>query len=103
MDLDTGQTQAFGPEEIEQGIAKLQQASELIAHNGITVNMVSPSLTITDLTNDIPARVKEVEAFKNPVRRLVTTIDIASQVVHLCSEDSSYINGVNLPITATPV
>jgi len=77
--------------------------SSEIAHNGITVNMVSPSLTITDLTNDIPARIKEVEAFKNPTRRLVTTIDIASQVVHLCSEDSSYINGINLPITAAPV
>jgi 3-oxoacyl-[acyl-carrier protein] reductase len=77
--------------------------SSEIAYNGITVNMVSPSLTITDLTNDIPARIKEVEAFKNPTRRLVTTIDIASQVVHLCSEDSSYINGINLPITATPV
>lgn len=77
--------------------------SSEIARNGITVNMVSPSLTITDLTNDIPARVKEVEAFKNPVRRLVTTSDIASQIVHLCSENSGYINGVNLPITATPV
>ena len=77
--------------------------SSEIAHNGITVNMVSPSLTITDLTNDIPARIKEVEAFKNPTRRLVTTIDIASQVVHLCSEESSYINGINLPITAAPV
>ena len=77
--------------------------SSEIAHNGITVNMVSPSLTITDLTNDIPARIKEVEAFKNPTRRLVTTIDIASQVAHLCSEESSYINGINLPITAAPV
>jgi 3-oxoacyl-[acyl-carrier protein] reductase len=77
--------------------------SSEIAHNGITVNMVSPSMTITNLTNNIPARIKEVEAFKNPTRRLVTTADIASQVVHLCSEDSSYINGINLPITATPV
>jgi len=77
--------------------------SSEIAHYGITVNMISPSMAITDLTNNIPARIKEVEAYKNPTRRLVTTSDIASQVVHLCSEDSSYINGINLPITATPV
>jgi len=77
--------------------------SNEIAHNGITVNMVSPSLTVTDLTTDVPARIKEVEAFKNPTRRLVTTSDIANQVLHLCSENSSYINGVNLPITAKPV
>jgi len=77
--------------------------SNEIAHHGITVNMISPSLTMTDLTTDVPARIKEVEAFKNPTRRLVKTTDIANQVVHLCSEESGYINGVNLPITATPV
>jgi len=74
-----------------------------MAHYGITSNMVSPSLTITDLTADIPVRMKEVEAIKSPARRLVTTKDTAAQIVHLCSESSNYINGVNLPITSTPV
>ena len=35
MDFDTGQRRVYGPEGIGQGIALLQQASELIAHNGI--------------------------------------------------------------------
>jgi len=67
------------------------------------VNMVSPSLTIIDLTSDVLARIKEVEAFKNPTRRLVTTTDIVSQATHLCSKNWGYINGINMPITATPV
>jgi 3-oxoacyl-[acyl-carrier protein] reductase len=70
---------------------------------GITANMVSPSLTVTDLTSDIPARIKEVEAMKNPMRKLVSTKDIAYQVAYLCSNDSGYINGVNVPVTGGPI
>jgi len=70
-----------------------------IAKHGITTNMVSPSLTVTDLTVDIPARVKEVEAMKSPMRRLAKVKDTAHQVSYLCSELSGYINGVNIPIT----
>jgi len=51
--------------------------------------MVSPTLTIVDLTSDVPARIKEVEIFKNPTRRLLTKTYIASQVTHLCSEESA--------------
>ena len=74
-----------------------------MAHYGITANMVSPSLTITDLTTEIPARVKEVEAMKSPVRRLVTAEDTAYHVAHLCADYSGYLNGINLPITSSPV
>jgi 3-oxoacyl-[acyl-carrier protein] reductase len=74
-----------------------------MAHYGITSNMVSPGLTITDLTTEISARIKEVEAMKSPVRRLVTAEETAHHVAHLCSDQSSYINGINLPVTGGPV
>lgn len=74
-----------------------------MAHYGITSNMVSPGLTITDLTSEISARVKEVEAMKSPVRRLVTAEDTAYHVAHLCADYSGYLNGINLPITSSPV
>jgi 3-oxoacyl-[acyl-carrier protein] reductase len=70
---------------------------------GITANMVSPSLTITDLTSDVPARVKEVESMKSPMRRLVNTKDIAHQVAYLCSDNSGYVNGVNVSVTGGPI
>jgi NAD(P)-dependent dehydrogenase (short-subunit alcohol dehydrogenase family) len=66
---------------------------------GITTNMVSPSLTITDLTRDVPVRVKEIEAIKSPIRRLITTKDIAHRITSLCSKESGYENGKNIPIT----
>ncbi len=74
-----------------------------VARHGITVNMASPSLTITDLSANVPHRVKEVQAFKNPTRRLTTTHDTANQVSYICSEMSSYTNGINIPITGGPV
>ena len=74
-----------------------------MAHYGITSNMVSPGLTITDLTSEISARVKEVEAMKSPMRRLVTAEDTAYHVAHLCADYSGYLNGINLPITSGPV
>jgi len=74
-----------------------------MAHYGITTNMVSPSLTITDLTSDIPVRVKEVEAIKSPMRRLVTVSDTAHQISYLCSDNANYVNGINIPITGGPV
>jgi NAD(P)-dependent dehydrogenase (short-subunit alcohol dehydrogenase family) len=61
--------------------------------------MISPSLTITDLTRDIPARVKEVESVKSPIRRLITTKDISHRIAFLCSNQSGYENGKNIPIT----
>jgi 3-oxoacyl-[acyl-carrier protein] reductase len=97
-----------------QGVAAYVTAKEALwgytkslasdmGHYGITANMVSPSLTITDLTSEIPVRVKEVEAMKSPMRRLVTVEDTAYHVAHLCSDYSGYLNGINLPITSSPV
>lgn len=70
---------------------------------GITANMVSPSITVTNLTSGISARIKEVEAMKSPVRRLATIEDTACQITHLCSREANYINGINLPVTGGPI
>ena len=77
-------------------------ALELGPH-GITTNMISPSLTITDLTSDMPLRAKEVEARRNPMRRLVTPTDTAATVSFLLSDAAGFINGINLPLTGGPV
>lgn len=71
--------------------------------SGITTNMVSPGMTVTDLTADFPARVKEVEAQKSPMRRLATAQDTAELVAFLVGEAAGYINGANLPVTGGPL
>jgi 3-oxoacyl-[acyl-carrier protein] reductase len=70
--------------------------------SGITTNMVSPGLTVTDLTTDIPVRAKEVEAHRSPMRRLATSQDTAELVSFLAGNASSYINGANLPVSGGP-
>ncbi len=83
------------------GVARA--ASLDLAPQGITVNMVSPSMTITDLSAHVPQRIKEVEAMKNPCRRLATPADSAAAAAWLASDAASFINGVNLPVTGGPV
>lgn len=77
-------------------------ATELGPTN-ITTNMVSPGMTVTDLTAEIPARVKEVEARKNPMRRLATADDTAEVVAFLASDVAGYVNGANIPVVGGPL
>jgi len=66
---------------------------------GVTVNMVSPGLTMTDLTRDYSPRMQLAEAQKTAMRRLATPTDAASLVRFLLSDDASFITGANLPLT----
>lgn len=70
---------------------------------GITSNMISPGMTVTDLTADISIRAKEVEARRNPMRRLATAQDTAELVAFLANSASGYINGANLPVAGGPL
>ena len=65
---------------------------------GITTNMVSPGLTVTDLTAHVAARVKEVEARRNPLRRLAMVEDTAAFVAFLSGDEAGFINGAHLPV-----
>lgn len=76
-------------------------AVELGPH-GITTNMISPSIMITDHTADLPARAKEVEAHRSPLRRLARVDDVAELAAFLLSDAGSYVNGCNLPLTGGP-
>jgi len=77
-------------------------AVELGPH-GITSNMVSPGMTITDFTAHVPLRVKEVAARTNPIRRLPLGEDTAELVSFLVQPEAGYLNGLNLPLTGAPV
>lgn len=70
--------------------------------SNITTNMVSPELTITDLTNGVPLRAKEVQARRIPMRRLPTAADTAQAVVYLASASAGYVNGQELLVSGGP-
>lgn len=64
----------------------------------ITVNLVSPGLTDTELTSDIPEKVKLVTASQTPLRRLSTTADVAGAVSFLASDKADFITGENIRV-----
>ncbi len=65
----------------------------------VRVNSVSPGLTETDMTADIPQLLKNKLLGGVPAGRTAQPDDVAGVVVFLCSDASRYITGANLPVT----
>jgi 3-oxoacyl-[acyl-carrier protein] reductase len=73
------------------------------AGDGIRVNVVSPGLTRTELTQFHHERVFKAEALRTPLRRLATPDDIARAVGYLASDDGAFLTGMNLFVTGGQV
>jgi len=71
--------------------------SELTANN-CTFNMVSPGMVDTPLLDHLHPKIREVNAFKNPMKRIARPSDVAEVISFLVSEKAEYLNGVNIPI-----
>lgn len=71
-----------------------------VADKGIRVNCVSPAFIITDLTKNI----LEDEVIGNelksrtPMKRFGTPEEVANVINFLCSDKSSYITGIDIPV-----
>lgn len=72
-------------------------AVEFAKHN-CTVNMISPGMVQTSLIADFPPKLIEITAASNPLKRIASPKDIANVVLFLSSDDSDYLNGVNIPV-----
>lgn len=68
--------------------------------DGVRVNAVCPSLTMTDLTKDMAQDDATMEAFRKrtPLGGPAQPDDIAGAIAFLASDDARYITGVNLPV-----
>ena len=80
-----------------------------VAANGITVNAVCPGFVDTDIVSESVARIvaktglsreDALDAIRNqsPQKRLLTTAEVSSMVVMLCSDEGRGINGQALVI-----
>lgn len=70
---------------------------------GIRVNMVTPSLISTDLTADIPEKIKLLTAAQTPLRRLAEPNDVAGVISFLASSKSDFLNGENIRLNGGQV
>ncbi|KAA0547970.1 3-oxoacyl-[acyl-carrier-protein] reductase [Bacillus sp. BGMRC 2118] len=72
-------------------------AKELSARN-INVNAIAPGFITTDMTDELPAEVKEEMLKQIPLSRFGEPSDIAKVVSFLASEDSKYMTGQTLHV-----
>jgi 3-oxoacyl-[acyl-carrier protein] reductase len=73
------------------------------AEDQIRVNMVSPGLLQTDLTQNYHERIFKMEANRTPLKRLARLEDVANTVAFLLGPESSFLTGTNLFVTGGQV
>jgi 3-oxoacyl-[acyl-carrier protein] reductase len=73
-------------------------AAENAAFN-VTSNCISPAYMQTELTSDTDERVVEEIQNNHPLKKILTTNEVADVVAFLCNS-SQQINGVNIPVNA---
>lgn len=69
-----------------------------LGSKGITVNTVSPGYLNSSMTAPIPDQVMTAIINSIPVKRLGETMEIASLITWLASEESAYANGANFSL-----
>lgn len=76
-----------------------KQLAFYYAKYNINVNCVAPSQTLTEmLTSNLSEEEIETLADQVPNKRLLNPIEVANSVLHLCQDESSYINGETINI-----
>lgn len=83
------------------GVVNLTRALALdYARQGVRVNSVCPSLTVSDMTKDMLRDEALMARFMErlPLGRPAEPADIAAVVAFLASNDARYVTGVNLPV-----
>ena len=74
-----------------------------LAPKGVLINMISPGMVDTELTADIPEKIKLITAAQTPLRRLATPQDVAGAISFLASDKSDFLSGENIRINGGQV
>ncbi len=69
-----------------------------LAHAGVRVNIVAPSLTQTPGSSWVPSEAIEQTIADTPLGRLCTPQDIAKVVAMIASDDAGFITGAYIPV-----
>lgn len=74
-------------------IGMTKSLAKEIGSRGITVNAVAPGFIKTEMTEQLPEKIKESAVDQIPLRRFGEVWDVAETVAFLASDRSSYITG----------
>ena len=83
------------------GVVNLTRSMALdYGREGVRVNAVCPSFTLTNMTRDMAKSKRLVNKFmeRMPMARVMMPDDIAGVIAFLASDDARMVNGVNLPV-----
>ena len=67
-----------------------------VGPQNVTVNAVSPGLTLTEFSQSLPEAQKEAMRTRTPLRRLATAEDVARAVLFFCTPLADFITGANI-------
>ncbi|MEJ2270066.1 MAG: SDR family oxidoreductase, partial [Desulfobulbaceae bacterium] len=70
-----------------------RSAARELASRFITVNCVAPGYIATDMTGELPEKVKEKILAEIPLGILGAPEDIAAAAAYLASDDAKYVTG----------
>ncbi|MET8534284.1 3-oxoacyl-ACP reductase FabG [Streptomyces sp. NPDC005065] len=79
-------------------IGLTKAAAKELAHKGIRVNAVQPGFIATPMTETMPEHVKQQKLAEIPMGRVGTAAEVASVVVFLACDMSSYMTGAVLEV-----
>ena len=77
----------------------VKSLSSEYADKNIQINAISPSMIDTKFLTNINEKIIELNAYNHPLKRNASVNDITPIIKMLISEESDYINGINIPIT----
>jgi 3-oxoacyl-[acyl-carrier protein] reductase len=77
----------------------VKSLSNEYADKNIQINAISPSMIDTKFLTNINEKIIELNAYNHPLKRNASVNDITPIIKMLISEESDYINGINIPIT----
>jgi len=69
-----------------------------LARRQITVNVVAPGYTLTDMTADMPPAIVEQLLSAIPMARAIDPKEVAAAVAFLASDEAAGITGITLPV-----
>jgi 3-oxoacyl-[acyl-carrier protein] reductase len=86
------------------GLAAFSKALAVeLGPKGIRVNIISPSMTDTELIADIPEKAKLLAAAKSPLKRIATVDDVAGAISFLASSKSDFLTGETIRVNGGQV